>query len=54
MSYVRIQVRRGTTAEWVAADPVLHAGELGYDTDTGAVKIGDGTSKWTELTAIGA
>jgi hypothetical protein len=33
----------------VAADTVLTAGELGYETDTGQFKIGDGTTAWTSL-----
>jgi hypothetical protein len=50
---VRIQARRGTEAEWVAADPVLASGELAYSTDTEQLKIGDGVSNWSDLTYIG-
>jgi len=45
----RMQQRRGTASQWVAADTVLTAGELGYETDTGQFKIGDGTTAWTSL-----
>ena len=45
----RMQQRRGTAAQWTAADPVLGAGEIGFETDTGKFKMGDGTSSWTEL-----
>ena len=46
----QIQVRRGTSAEWAAADPVvLAAGEQGYDTTLKRLKIGDGTTAWTAL-----
>lgn len=45
----RMLQRRGTTAEWTAANPVLGDGELGYNRTTGEVKIGDGTSTWTAL-----
>lgn len=45
----RIQHRRGTAAEWTAADPVLAAAEPAYETDTGKQKIGDGTTAWTVL-----
>ena len=48
----RMQQRRGTSAEWAAKDPVLLAGELGYDMTTGGVKVGDGTKKWSELGEI--
>ncbi len=44
-----IQLRRGTTAEWAAANPVLAAGEPGLDTDTKQSKIGDGTTAWSAL-----
>ncbi len=44
-----MQQRRGTASQWVAADTVLTAGELGYETDTGQFKIGDGTTAWTSL-----
>lgn len=46
---ITIQTRRGTAAEWTAANPVLAAGEQGYETDTGKVKVGDGTTAWTAL-----
>lgn len=41
--------RRGTAAEWELADPVLAAGEPGYETDTNQFKIGDGSTQWTLL-----
>jgi len=46
---VQIQVRRGTAAGWTAADPTLLAGEIGYETDTGKTKIGDGATVWAGL-----
>jgi hypothetical protein len=49
----RIQHRRGTAAEWTAANPVLRAGELGYETDTAQLKFGDGVSQWTALNYAG-
>lgn len=45
----RIQLRRGTSAQWSAADPILAAGEPGYDTTTGDLKVGDGVKKWSQL-----
>jgi len=45
----RMQQRRGTAAQWTAADPVLGAGEIGFETDTGKFKIGDGTNQWGSL-----
>jgi len=49
MATVRIQLRRGTAAEWTSVDPVLAAGEMGLETDTGDFKFGDGTSIWSSL-----
>lgn len=46
---VQIQLRRGTAAEWTAANPILTQGEFGYESDTTKFKIGDGTASWTEL-----
>jgi hypothetical protein len=46
---IRIQFRRGTAAEWASANPVLAAGELGYESDTGAFKIGNATDNWGAL-----
>jgi hypothetical protein len=45
-----LQIRRGTTAEWTAADPTLAIGEMGYDTTLALLKIGDGSTKWSSLT----
>lgn len=44
-----ITLRRGTTAEWAAANPVLAAGEPGVVLATGEQRIGDGTTPWLDL-----
>ncbi len=41
-----IRMRRGTAAQWTAANPVLAAGEAGVETDTGRMKVGDGATAW--------
>ncbi len=41
--------RRGTAAQWTSADPILLDGEPGYETDTGNLKVGDGSTAWTSL-----
>lgn len=46
----RMQQRRGTTAQWTSSDPVLEAGEMGWESDTNKFKIGDGTNAWSSLT----
>lgn len=50
----RIQIRRDLAANWTSANPVLAQGELGAETDTLKVKIGDGTTAWTSLAYFGA
>jgi hypothetical protein len=45
----RMQQRRGTAAQWTGANPTLAAGEIGYETDTGKFKIGNGSSQWSAL-----
>lgn len=45
----RIQIRRGAAADWTSANPVLYAGEFGYESDTGKYKLGDGSTAWTSL-----
>ncbi len=44
-----IQIRRGSAAEWVAANPVLADGEQGFETDTHLHKVGDGVADWVNL-----
>lgn len=43
------KIRRDTSANWTAANPILGDGELGYDKTTGEVRIGNGTSRWATL-----
>lgn len=50
---VQIQQRGDTAANWTAADPVLADREVGWETDTGQQKLGDGTTAWTALAYIG-
>jgi hypothetical protein len=72
MSYKTFQIRRGTTADWTQTNPILAAGEMGWERDvplvagaipdtgdtytygdasqgTGAIKIGDGVTRWLDL-----
>lgn len=46
----KMKQRRGTAANWTSANPILAAGEIGFETDTGKFKIGNGSSTWTALT----
>lgn len=45
----RFRLRGGTAAEWASANPVLLAREPGVESDTGAIKYGDGTRAWNSL-----
>ena len=44
-----MQQRRGTAAQWTSANPILNAGEMGWESDTNKFKIGDGTNHWADL-----
>jgi hypothetical protein len=49
----RMQQRRGTAAQWISTNtnqgPVLNSGEIGFESDTGKFKIGDGVNHWINL-----
>lgn len=45
----RIFNRSDTAANWAANNPILGMGEIGYETDTGYIKIGNGTDHWNDL-----
>jgi hypothetical protein len=48
----RMWQRRGTAAEWSAANPIMAAGEIGVQlngTSPATYKIGDGVTAWTSL-----
>ena len=45
-----IQIKRGTASSWTSANTVLAAGEVGFETDTKKMKVGDGSTAWTSLT----
>lgn len=47
-----LNIRRGNTGSWSGV--VLSAGEIGYDTTTSELKVGDGTTAWGSLATIGA
>ncbi len=50
----KIQHRRDTASNWTSNNPVANSGEWCLETDTGKVKIGDGTTAWTSLAYVGA
>lgn len=52
MPYVQLQLRRGTTTQWNAATGPLLEGELGFETTTNKLKVGDGSTLWSGLSYI--
>lgn len=46
---VQLQFRRGTAAQWTAANPTLAVAEMGLETDTNLFKIGNGSTTWNSL-----
>jgi len=46
---VRIQVRRDTSTNWAAADPILAEGEIGYISDLRQAKVGNGSDPFSSL-----
>jgi hypothetical protein len=50
---IKIQVRRGTAANWTSTNPTLSAGEFAFETDTGKLKIGTGSTDWDSLPYVG-
>lgn len=45
----KIQLRRDTAANWSANNPIPSAGEPCFETDTGKLKIGDGSTAYNNL-----
>jgi len=49
MAFKRILLRRDTAALWTSGNPTLASGEIGYESNTGKFKIGNGSTAWTSL-----
>lgn len=47
-----IQIKRGTASSWTSANTTLANGEIGFETDTKKMKVGDGSTAWTSLSYI--
>jgi hypothetical protein len=45
----RVQIRRDPSGKWIVNNPILLSGEIGYETDTTFLKIGDGATTWNNL-----
>lgn len=53
MASRKILIRRDTAANWTSANPTLSAGEMGGETDTGKLKLGNGATAWNSLSYLG-
>jgi hypothetical protein len=49
MTFIRTRQRRGTAAQWEDANPILEDGEMGFESDTTNLKVGDGSTRWVNL-----
>jgi hypothetical protein len=47
---VQLKLRQDTSSGWSAVNPILLVGELGRESNTGKIKIGDGSTAWNSLT----
>lgn len=47
-----IQLKRGTSSQWFTLNPTLKNGELGVETDTKKIKLGNGITQWRSLNYI--
>jgi hypothetical protein len=45
----KIQIRRDTAANWTSTNPTLASGEIGFETNTNKLKIGNGSTVWASL-----
>lgn len=50
---VKIQLRRDTSTNWTSSNPILSSGEMGVETDTLKMKVGNGSTSWSGLSYIG-
>lgn len=46
---VRIKQKYDTASNWSAKNPVLLAGEIGIESDTNKLKVGNGVNNWNDL-----
>ena len=46
---VTLAIRNDLSTNWSLKNPKLTKGEAGYETDTGLMKIGDGSTYWSNL-----
>ena len=50
----KIRIRRDSSANWSNANPILDVGEIGFETDTYKLKVGNGLDVWNNLNYVSA
>jgi hypothetical protein len=45
----KMQIRRDSAINWTTTNPTLSQGEMGYELNTGKLKIGNGVDAWADL-----
>jgi hypothetical protein len=45
----KMQIRRDSATNWTGTNPTLSQGEMGYELNTGKLKIGNGVDAWVDL-----
>ena len=50
---ITYQFKRAIADRWLEVNPILKAGEPGFEVDTGKFKIGNGIDEWKALQYIG-
>jgi hypothetical protein len=48
-----IRIKRASSSRWNSINPILSAGELGLESNTGKIKAGNGSATWSQLNYIG-
>ncbi|HGK8166600.1 TPA: hyaluronoglucosaminidase, partial [Streptococcus pyogenes] len=46
---LRVQFKRMKAAEWARSDVILLESEIGFETDTGFARAGDGHNRFSDL-----
>lgn len=49
---VQITLREDSSSAWEKQNPILKKAELGYESNTGKLKIGDGVTTWNSLSYL--
>lgn len=48
-TFAIIKHRTGEASDWLASSYILEEGELGFESDTNRIKLGDGSKTWSQL-----